>query len=137
MLQAAQMASLEEPHPGRHEHAPAAGDRLAASRDLEGAPYVRAEAQEELLALKSGAVFVCARPDGDIRAARASGEGSKILHEVRAGELARMGHVPHTPYYGTVDATPLFLALAGAYFRWTSDVDMLGQKGDVRVTMSA
>ena len=70
------MASLEEPHPGRHEHAPAAGDRLdVASRDLEGAPYVRAEAQEDLLALKAGAVFLCARPDGDIRAARVSGEG--------------------------------------------------------------
>jgi glycogen debranching enzyme len=76
MLQAALMASLEEPHPGSHDDAPRAGDRsVAASRDLEGAPYVRAEAQEELLALKSGAVFVCARPDGDIRGARVSGEG--------------------------------------------------------------
>ena len=75
MLQAALMASLEEPHPRRHDDAPQAGDRSVASRDLEGAPYVRAEAQEELLALKSGAVFVCARPDGDIRAARVSGEG--------------------------------------------------------------
>ena len=45
------------------------------SRDLEGAPSVPAEAREELLALKSGAVFVCARPDGDIRPGRASGEG--------------------------------------------------------------
>jgi glycogen debranching enzyme len=70
------MASLEEPHPGRREHASAASDRLdGAPRDLEGAPYVRAEAQEEFLALKSGAVFLCARPDGDIRAARVSGEG--------------------------------------------------------------
>src|ERR1035438_10741094 len=34
--------------------------------DLEGAPDVPAEAREELLALKSGAVFVCARPDGDV-----------------------------------------------------------------------
>ena len=75
MLQAALMASLEEPHPRKHDDDPQAGDRSVASRDLEGAPYVRAEAQEELLALKSGAVFVCARPDGDIRAARVSGEG--------------------------------------------------------------
>jgi hypothetical protein len=37
--------------------------------DLEGAPDVPAEARAELLALKSGAVFVCARPDGDIRPA--------------------------------------------------------------------
>ena len=46
-----------------------------AERDLEGAPRVPAEAREELLALKAGATFLCARPDGDIRAARASGEG--------------------------------------------------------------
>ena len=46
-----------------------------AERDLEGAPLVPAEAREDLLALKAGATFVCARPDGDIRAARASGEG--------------------------------------------------------------
>ena len=44
-------------------------------RDLESAPDVPAEAREELLALKSGAGFVCARRDGDIRPARASGEG--------------------------------------------------------------
>src|SRR5450755_4892927 len=50
--------------------------RVAPDRyDLEGAPDVPAEAREDLLALKSGAVFVCARPDGDIRPARASGEG--------------------------------------------------------------
>jgi glycogen debranching enzyme len=42
---------------------------------LESAPYVRAEAREDLLALKAGAVFVCARPDGDIRATEVSGEG--------------------------------------------------------------
>ncbi|MGZ4286748.1 MAG: glycogen debranching N-terminal domain-containing protein [Solirubrobacteraceae bacterium] len=43
--------------------------------DLESAPDVPAEAREELLALKSGAEFVCTRRDGDIRPARASGEG--------------------------------------------------------------
>jgi hypothetical protein len=42
---------------------------------LESAPSVRVEAREEFLALKSGAVFVCARPDGDIRATEVSGEG--------------------------------------------------------------
>ena len=35
------------------------------------------------------------------------------------------GMIPHTPYYGTVDATPLFLMLAGGYFRWTLDLDTL------------
>ncbi len=50
-------------------------------------------------------------------------EPGKILHEVRVGELARAGEIPHTPYYGTVDATPLWLILLGAAYRWTGDLD--------------
>jgi glycogen debranching enzyme len=49
-------------------------------------------------------------------------EPGKILHELRFGELARLGKVPHTPYYGTHDATPLFLTLLDEYERWTGDV---------------
>lgn len=51
----------------------------------------------------------------------------KILHELRQGELARMGLLPHTPYYGTVDATPLFLILAGDVIRWTGDRELLSR----------
>jgi glycogen debranching enzyme len=51
----------------------------------------------------------------------------KILHEIRRGELAGAGHVPHTPYYGSVDATPLFVFLFAQYFRWTGDVDFANQ----------
>jgi glycogen debranching enzyme len=54
-------------------------------------------------------------------------EPGKILHELRTGELARTGHIPHTPYYGTVDATPLFLMLAGDYFSWMLDHDTMAQ----------
>lgn len=46
----------------------------------------------------------------------------KILHEVRRGELARAGIVPHTPYYGSVDATPWFLIVYAQHLRWTGDV---------------
>ena len=48
-------------------------------------------------------------------------EPGKILHEIRRGELAGAGYIPHSPYYGTVDATPWFLILFAQYFRWTND----------------
>ena len=51
----------------------------------------------------------------------------KILHELRTGELARTNEIPHTPYYGTVDATPLWLMLLGEYERWTGDDELLDQ----------
>jgi glycogen debranching enzyme len=46
----------------------------------------------------------------------------KILHEIRRGELAGAGIIPHTRYYGSVDATPLFLLLFAQHLRWTGDV---------------
>lgn len=52
-------------------------------------------------------------------------EPGKILHEARDGELAALDEVPFRRYYGTVDATPLFVALAGAYFERTGDLDFI------------
>ncbi|MBW4681481.1 MAG: amylo-alpha-1,6-glucosidase [Microcoleus vaginatus WJT46-NPBG5] len=49
----------------------------------------------------------------------------KILHELRLGEMARCQEVPHTPYYGTVDATPLWVMLYAEYYAWTADKDTL------------
>ncbi|MET8079100.1 glycogen debranching N-terminal domain-containing protein [Streptomyces sp. NPDC005303] len=46
----------------------------------------------------------------------------KIVHEVRQGELAHFEQVPYGRYYGSVDATPLFLVLLGAYVEHTGDV---------------
>ncbi|WP_165779877.1 amylo-alpha-1,6-glucosidase [Mesorhizobium sanjuanii] len=48
----------------------------------------------------------------------------KIVHELRVGELARAGDVPHARFYGTVDATPLFLLLLGRHAAWTGDLDL-------------
>ena len=48
-------------------------------------------------------------------------EPGKILHEIRLGELANARYVPHSPYYGSVDSTPLFLMLLGTYYKWTGD----------------
>jgi glycogen debranching enzyme len=45
----------------------------------------------------------------------------KILHELRVGELARTKRIPHSPYYGSIDATPLFLVLVAEYFAWSGD----------------
>ncbi len=45
----------------------------------------------------------------------------KILHEMRRGEMAALGEIPFGRYYGSVDATPLFVTLAGAYYRRSGD----------------
>jgi glycogen debranching enzyme len=47
----------------------------------------------------------------------------KILHEFRQGELAAAHVIPHSPYYGSVDSTPLWLLLMATYYRWTDDLD--------------
>ncbi len=52
-------------------------------------------------------------------------EPGKILHEMRRGEMAALGEVPFARYYGTVDATPLFIMLAGAYYDYTGDRDFI------------
>src|SRR5881397_656443 len=45
----------------------------------------------------------------------------KVLHETRADEMATLGEVPFKRYYGSIDATPLFIMLAGAYYTRTGD----------------
>jgi len=52
-------------------------------------------------------------------------EPGKILHELRTGEMASLGEIPMSPYYGSIDATPLFLMLATEYFAWTGDLELL------------
>jgi glycogen debranching enzyme len=49
-------------------------------------------------------------------------EPGKILHELRVGEMAHLGEVPHTPYFGTIDATPLWLMLVARHAAWTGDL---------------
>ncbi len=48
-------------------------------------------------------------------------EPGKVLHETRNGEMAALGEMPFGRYYGSVDATPLFVLLAGAYYERTGD----------------
>ncbi len=48
----------------------------------------------------------------------------KIMHELRLGEMARVGETPFSPYYGTVDATPLWLMLFSRYVEWSGDMEL-------------
>jgi glycogen debranching enzyme len=52
-------------------------------------------------------------------------EPGKIVHEMRAGEMARLREVPFARYYGSVDATPLFVVLLGAYYERTADLELV------------
>lgn len=52
-------------------------------------------------------------------------EPGKILHETRSGEMAALGEVPFGRYYGSVDATPLFVMLAAQYYRRTGDLEFI------------
>jgi glycogen debranching enzyme len=68
-----------------------------------------------------GTLKTMARSQGTKVDAWRDEQPGKILHEIRYGELANLGVIPHAPYYGTIDATPLFLVLAAEYFHWTGD----------------
>jgi glycogen debranching enzyme len=54
-------------------------------------------------------------------------ESGKILHEARQGEMAALKEIPYGRYYGSIDATPLFIMLAGAYYERTGDIGFIKQ----------
>ncbi|MFL5488460.1 MAG: glycogen debranching N-terminal domain-containing protein [Gemmatimonadaceae bacterium] len=62
-----------------------------------------------------------ARHQGTTENAYTEEQPGKIMHELRRGEMARSGEIPHVPYYGTVDATPLWLVLLHETWRWTGN----------------
>ena len=72
-------------------------------------------------------LFVLAQYQGKTENQWREESPGKILHELRLGEMARCGEIPHTPYYGTVDATPLWLILYAEYYAWTGDRDTIEQ----------
>jgi glycogen debranching enzyme len=64
-------------------------------------------------------------------------EPGRILHEVRSGELTRLGEKPHSPYYGTADATPLWLILLSEYWRFTGqDAFVLGRWDKIEAALA-
>ncbi len=73
-------------------------------------------------ALARGVLFYLAQEQATALDPASDAEPGKILHEVRGGEMAELGEIPFRRYYGSVDATPLFVMLAGAYLDRTGDL---------------
>jgi glycogen debranching enzyme len=78
-------------------------------------------------ALAKGALIALAAYQGTEGNDFTDEEPGKILHEMRTGELTQLGLRPHNPYYGTADATPLWLILLSEYWRWTADDELVQQ----------
>jgi len=68
--------------------------------------------------------YLAARQATEVDAFKDSAPG-KIMHETRGGEMSVLGEVPFGLYYGGVDTTCLFIALAGAYAKRTGDVETI------------
>lgn len=71
--------------------------------------------------LLRGGLEVLARYQADRHDPASDASPGKVPHELRWGELAAIGEVPFGKYYGSVDATPLFIVAAAEYFAWTGD----------------
>lgn len=76
-------------------------------------------------ALARGVLAFLAQTQSTTQDPSRDAEPGKIIHEMREGELAAIGDIPFGQYYGSVDATPLFVVLAGEYFRRSGDIEFL------------
>ena len=117
--------------PRGHRRAAAASRRRGAARIVgAGIPWFAAPFGRDSLITSLRAAGVRARLAAETLRTLARFQGSdddpwreeepgKIMHELRRGEMARAGEIPHSPYYGSIDATPLWLVLLGETWRWT------------------
>jgi glycogen debranching enzyme len=74
--------------------------------------------------LARGVLSYLAARQADAVSPERDAQPGKILHEVRDGEMAALGEIPFGRYYGSHDATPLFVMLAGAHYRHTGDLEL-------------
>jgi glycogen debranching enzyme len=80
--------------------------------------------------MAEGTLRVLAKLLGDKDDPEHDEEPGKVLHELRVGEVARRGLSPLARYYGTVDATPLFLCLLAEHADWTGDLALFRELRD-------
>lgn len=78
-------------------------------------------------ALSEGTLKVLAKYQGQEEDDFTEEQPGKIIHEIRFGRLAAKKTTPHAHYFGTVDATPLFIILAEQYYRWTGDRKLIDE----------
>jgi glycogen debranching enzyme len=74
--------------------------------------------------LARGVLSYLAARQADAVSSERDAQPGKILHEVRDGEMAALGEIPFGRYYGSHDATPLFVMLAAAHWRHTADLEL-------------
>jgi glycogen debranching enzyme len=75
--------------------------------------------------LATGSLRALGAIQGDGYDDRRDMQPGKVAHELRQGELATLGLIPHTPYYGTHEATTLYVLVAALAWRWTADRELL------------
>jgi len=80
--------------------------------------------------LTRGALHLLSEAQGKVVDDFRDEEPGRILHEIRNGELTVSGEKPYSPYYGTSDATPLWLILMESYWRITGDGDFVRKRWD-------